>query len=259
MQKNEKAISVRTEVQELISKLPKTKEVFRIITEDKEIKEMIDQANRVAILRWGFNDHGIVHALTTTRNAVKMALLLRDAKIPLNAESETGVNFDEALSALVMASMIHDIGNMASREMHEWTGAILAVDYLRKIIADAKLNPRLIGYALEAIICHMGNQAPTSYEAKLLTIADALDMEEGRARLPYKLKGPDIHKFSAMAIKHVLIEKGNKKPIKLTVKMTESAGVFQIESVLMKKASASKFAEIGELSAEINGKTIDYF
>lgn len=254
-----KADRLEKEVLGLISALPKSKKVFEHITGDTETMDLVDQANKVAILRWGFNDHGVVHALITTRNTVQMALALRDAGVELSAQGELGVEFDEALAATLAAALVHDLGNMAVRHDHEWASAILAVDTLRKALRDCGVGHRLLGYSLECILCHMGNNRPTSTEAKLVSMADALDMEKGRARLPYKLSGPDIHKFSAMAVTSVEIGRGKKKPLSITIKMKGREGTFQVESVLMKKADAADFQELAELTAVVDGTKIEYF
>ncbi len=246
------------EVRSLLEGNSRAVEIFERIMSDEELLSLIDHANTVAILRWGYNDHGVVHALITTRNAVKMAKILHDRGMKLNCESEIEASFDDGLAAIVMSAMMHDVGNMVTRTDHEMLSAITVRDRVEKILRDMKMDIRLMSYVLEGIVCHMGRLKATSLEAKLISIADGLDMEEGRARIPYKLSGPDIHKFSALAIKRVEISHGAKKPIKITVEMSESAGTFQVEEVLMKKFRAAEFGKMAELYAKVNGEVIRY-
>lgn len=48
----------------------------------------------------------------------------------------------------------------------------------------------------------------------------------------------NIHCVSAMSIGEVEIGKGREKPIGITINMTNSAGVFQVEEILYKKLTA---------------------
>lgn len=104
----------------------------------------------------------------------------------------------------------------------------------------------------------MCNYKPTSLEARIIPVSDALDMEEGRARLPYKLKGPDIHKFSALAIEKVEITKGSVKPVRVVVRMKNPSGTFQIEEVMMPKVRGSNAHEFLELYAKIGEEELKY-
>ena len=67
--------------------------------------------------------------------------------------------------------------------------------------------------------------------------AYALDMEKGRARIPFNMGEVNIHSVSALAIDSVNIEKGKKKgkPVVIRIKMLNSAGIFQIDELLKRK------------------------
>jgi len=60
----------------------------------------------------------------------------------------------------------------------------------------------------------------------------------------------NIHCVSAMSIGEVEIAKGREKPIGITINMTNSAGVFQVEEILYKKLTASVAGEFIEVSAQ---------
>ena len=82
--------------------------------------------------------------------------------------------------------------------------------------------------ALESILGHMTEYPVTTLEAGIVLIADGCDMEKGRSRIPLLLRQEsrmgDIHKYSSSAIETVSIEKGEEKPLKITVEMTASVG-----------------------------------
>ena len=85
-------------------------------------------------------------------------------------------------------------------------------------------------------------------------------MEKGRARIPMMLntesKVGDIHKYSASAIENVSIDKGERKPIRITVEMTASVGFYQIEEVLFLKINGSPVKEFIELYAYVQGRDV---
>ncbi len=95
-------------------------------------------------------------------------------------------------------------------------------------------------------------------EAGLVLIADGCDMEKGRARIPMILhtasKVGDIHKYSASSIEKVRIEKGEKRPIKITVEMKASVGFFQVEEILIRKIESSPMKRYVELYAGVIGR-----
>ena len=72
-------------------------------------------------------------------------------------------------------------------------------------------------------------------------------MTKGRGRTPYEMGNVNIHCVSAMSIGEVEIAKGKEKPIGIRIKMTNYAGVFQVEEILYKKlvtGVAGKYIEI---------------
>jgi len=85
-------------------------------------------------------------------------------------------------------------------------------------------------------------------------------MEKGRARIPMIIKESamgkmgDIHKYSSTSIHKVTIEKGQKRPIKITVEMDSPVGFFQVEEVLLKKINSSPVKPYIELFAGVTGE-----
>jgi len=102
-----------------------------------------------------------------------------------------------------------------------------------------------------------------SLEAGLILIADGCDMEKGRSRIPMAIdsapKYGDIHKYSSAAIDKVVLEKGEKHPIRILVQMTSDVGYFQIEEVLLPKINMSPAKKYVELVVKIlDGKEKQY-
>lgn len=237
--------------------------VLDFLLSDVEVTALLEQANIVSITRMGFNDHGRVHAKVVALNTLRIYLLLQSKDIPSNIIREENGDIDDTIAALLAGSYLHDIGNSVSRESHDLIGFILARDILNRVLPRIYTNPERIAhltpYILEEILCHLGAYKATSLEAKIVATADGTDMAEGRARIPYRIAKPDIHKFSALAIQRVDISKGEKKPVRITVQMNDTAGIFQIEKQLLQKISDVGFDEYVEILAKMaDGREVPY-
>jgi len=90
-----------------------------------------------------------------------------------------------------------------------------------------------------------------------------LDMEEGRARIPFQAGKVDIHAVSAMSIEKVEIAEGTEKPVVIRIRMSNSAGIFQIDELLKARIVGSGLEKYIHVVAEIVGekerKIIDKF
>lgn len=242
---------------------PKGQSTLDLLLQDTEVTGLLEQANIVSITRMGFNDHGRVHAKIVSLNALRIYLLLQGQGISSNIIREEIGDQDDTIIALLAGSYLHDIGNSISRESHDLLGVILARDVLKRILpktySESEKVSHLTPVILEEILCHLGAYKATSLEAKIVATADGTDMAEGRARIPYRIAKPDIHKFSALAIQRVEISKGERKPVRITVQMNDTAGIFQIEQQLMHKITDVGFDEYVEILAKIaDGREVPY-
>ena len=107
---------------------------------------------------------------------------------------------------------------------------------------------------LHSIVAHERPSLPLTVEAGIVGIADALDMEAGRARIPFESGKIDIHAVSALSIEKVEIVEGGKKPITINIKMSNSAGVFQIDELLKPRIEISGLQQYFHVVAEITGE-----
>jgi len=227
---------------------------------DAEVKHLQDYANTVSIKRLGFNDHGPVHMRTVVLNALIMLELLRDAGVQLSLEKEEVGTLADSTAAILIACMLHDIGMSIGRELHERNAVALARPIIDRLLHDVygnQLQRQIIirSLAFECMLGHMATQRIHSLEAGIVLIADGCDMERGRARIPMLLttesRVGDIHKYSSAAIRQVTIAKGTKRPIRITIAMTDTVGFFQIEEVLFKKIERSTIKPYIELYAGV--------
>ena len=252
----------RTLDQEIVSRLNGSERLLRVydyLRSNRRIKGLLDMSNIVLVHRLKFNDHGVTHALITTRNSLKILDILG----PEIVVTEDWRNFEDSKLIVMVASYLHDIGNSIHREEHEFLSVMLAKPFVEEITSmvyeDEEKAVKVASMIYEAIMCHMGRFEPTSIEAGVVATADGCDMEQERARLPFRLGGHDIHKYSALAVQKVEITRGAEKPLRIEVYMKDPSGTFQIEEILMKKLRGTKFERFVEIYAIIGGKEVIRF
>ncbi|MBN2017589.1 MAG: phosphohydrolase [Candidatus Cloacimonetes bacterium] len=241
----------------------KAKEIAEHIFEDEEVQALQDYANTVSIKRLGYNDHGPVHMRKAALNALKMFDLLHKAGIKFNLENENLGTVEDSQVSVLMASLLHDVGMSSTRDHHEIIGIIIAEPIIQRILdviygKDIHRKCILKSMVIEGIFGHMATEKIYSLEAGLVLIGDGCDMEKGRSRITTLLSQQprvgDIHKYSASSIQKVNILKGEKKPIKILIEMSQSAGFFQIEEVLFPKIVSSPVKPYIELYGQVKNK-----
>ena len=248
----------------LISKLSgKAQMAAEIIFSHVELQAQQDYANIVSIKRLGFNDHGPVHMRTAALNSILMFNLLNDRDIKLNLEAEGIATNADSLVAVVISSLLHDLGMAVTRDSHELVGMMVAMKFIDEILDKLYDNDEIYvkvavrSIVLEGIFGHMATRKIHSLEAGLVLVGDGCDMEEGRARITTLLrndpKAGDIHRYSASSIKKVIIGAGEEKPIKIEIEMDQSVGIFQVEEVLYTKILSSPIKPYIELYAQVQG------
>jgi len=237
-----------------------------ILFADSELQATQEYANIVSIKRLGYNDHGPVHMRKATLNTIKMFKLLNEAGIKMNLEKEEVGTADDSLTAVIMASLLHDLGMTITRDSHELLSIQLATPFIDRILGELHSENELMiktairSIAIEGIFGHMATRKIHSLEAGLVLIGDGSDMEKGRARIPSMLSSKtrvgDIHRTSASAIQKVKIAKGQEKPICITVEMNASVGFFQIEEVFFPKINISPVKPYIELYAGVTDREL---
>ena len=130
-------------------------------------------------------------------------------------------------------------------------------------IYSAEERTVILSEVLHCIVSHEEPIKPLTVEAGIVRVADALDMEEGRARIPFKAGKVGIHSVSALSIKKVTIQEGDEKPVTIRITMSNSAGVFQIDELLKPRIENSGLRDyihvVAEITGELERKIIDKF
>jgi metal-dependent HD superfamily phosphatase/phosphodiesterase len=106
---------------------------------------------------------------------------------------------------------------------------------------------------LQAIISHRAGGEPFSLEAGVVRVADALDMAQGRSRIPFEKGRVSMHSLSAAAVDDVIIGDGDDgKPIKIDILMNNSSGLYQVDGLLKAKLKGSGLEPYVEVVAHID-------
>ncbi len=237
---------------------PRLQEIIERVNADEELYALWQAANMNAVKRRGMSDHGPVHVQIVANIALKLLRLLVDQGVLPNSVADHNLPIEDAEVIVALAGLLHDIGMSIHRSDHEVYSLIVAGPKIKELLTDIYPVPTrtiLTSEILHAIISHRADRQPLTLEAGTIRVADALDMEEGRSRIPFQAGQINIHSVSAAAIEKISIEKGEAKPIRIVVGMSNSAGIFQLDELLKKKMAGSGLEPYVEIDASIQGES----
>jgi metal-dependent HD superfamily phosphatase/phosphodiesterase len=234
----------------------KLQQVVERINADEELWQLWACANVNAMDRSGITDHGDVHIRVVANAALKMLRLLTEAGVQTSIEANYGMTKEDAEVVVVLAACMHDLGISIHRDDHEQYSLFLArakLPYFLDGIYDIRGRTIMMSEILHAMIAHQWDQRCLTLEAGVLKVADALDMTEGRSRIPFEAGSVSIHSVSAAAIDSVELKRGEERPIRVEITMSNSAGVFQVDELLKRKLKNSSIAPYVEVTARVAG------
>jgi metal-dependent HD superfamily phosphatase/phosphodiesterase len=223
------------------------------INENEEIRTLWRVLNVNAIDRLGMSDHGQVHFQIVANIGIKLLRMLHNHKVQMSIEKDFELSFKHAELVVLLGCLLHDLGMSIDRPNHEMYSLFMAKDIMKEILDFMPVGERtiVIAEALHSIISHRSGGKPITLEAGIVRVADALDMSQGRSRIPYESGKVNIHSLSAYAIDGIEIQDGKTKPIRIEVSMNNSAGMFQIDELLKSKLKGSGIEEYFEVHAFI--------
>ncbi|HMN61111.1 MAG TPA: HD domain-containing protein [Anaerolinea sp.] len=229
-------------------------QALAVINEDVEIKTLWRVTNVNAIDRLGMTDHGPVHFQIVANIAIRLARILIKHKVEMSIVKNYDLTNEHAELVVLLTSLFHDLGMSIAREGHEEFSLFLANQLLHRILDFLDVETRTIvtSEVLHAIISHRSKGRPYTVEAGVVRVADALDMSEGRSRIPYQAGKIDIHSVSATAIDRVEIAEGAAKPIQINIWMNNIAGIFQVDDLLKSKLAGSGIEQYIVVSAYLS-------
>ena len=229
-------------IRDLVFCRPKTEKIWDILSMDTEMNAHWNSANFITVKKLGMNDHGRVHAMVATASALKIFDLLVKAGIIPDVVAEGIGDLDDAGLVVLTAALCHDIGNQIHRENHISHSLMLTIPLLDRILPQIYDEPdkltRIRSFILAAIYSHHGDPRPLTIESGVVCIGDATDMTNGRARSASDQGKVTIHTISALSIDQVSIDQGDNVPVEITIRMSNSAGLFQVQEILGPKIAA---------------------
>ena len=212
---------------------------------------------QVFATRLGMSDHSWVHVQIVLNIALRLLRLLMKRGVEPAMVTDHLMRGRDAEVVVAAGCLLHDTGMSIHRTDHEAYSLFLAAEKLPQLLADAYEEPDrtvIVAESLHAIIGHRRRGDPMTMEAGVVRVADALDLAQGRSRVPFEGRRPNIHSLSAAAIDAVTIAAGDEKAVSIEIAMNNSAGIFQVDELLATKLRGSGLEEHVEVVARIEAE-----
>ena len=233
----------------------KLRAIVQRVNGDTQLKAWWHVANVNAVARLEINDHSWVHIQIVTNIALKLLRQLTKHGVEPSLVRDYGFANDDSEVAVTLGALTHCIGMAVHRDGHEDFSLFLAEPKLRELLDGLYDEPDktvMASEVLQMITSHREYGKPLTLEAGIVRVADALDMEQGRSRIPFERGRVSIHSLSAAAIEDVMIEDGDERPVKIEIVMNNSSGIFQVDEVLKAKLTGSGLEPYVEVVAHID-------
>jgi len=247
---------------------PLLQQVLDRVNADEELYALWVAQNVNAVDRLGMSDHGPVHMNIVANISLRLARLLHERSpsgeggivfsLVKNYGGTYGFSFNDSEVVVVLAALLHDVGMSIHRMDHEQYSLLVAQPVIQRLLDG--LYP--VGAAtilrseiLHAIISHRADGRPMTTEAGIVRVGDALDMSQGRSRIPFQAGNVNIHSVSAAAIDKVELSHGEERPIRIRIVMNNSAGIFQVDELMKDKLRGSGIEHYVEVEASVTGET----
>jgi metal-dependent HD superfamily phosphatase/phosphodiesterase len=231
------------------------RELVERVNTDPQLKAWWHVANVNAVKRLEINDHSWVHIQIVANIALKLLRQLAKHGVPANAVSDYGMSSDDAEVIVVLGAFLHCIGMAVHRDGHEDWSMFLAEPKMRELLDGLYEEPELTvitSEVLQTITSHREYGKPLTLEAGIVRVADALDMAEGRSRIPFQHGRVSVHSLSAAAIESIEIKDGERAPVLIEIHMNNSSGIYQVDELLKGKLRGSGLEPHVEVVARID-------
>jgi uncharacterized protein len=233
----------------------KLRKLLERVNEDTQLKAWWHVSNVNAVARLQINDHSWVHIQIVANIALKLLRQLTKHHIQPSVVRDYAYDDDDAEVVVLLAALTHCVGMSVHREGHEDFSLFLSEPKLRELLEGLYEEPDLtviVSEVLQAITSHRDYGKPLTLEAGIVRVADALDMEQGRSRIPFERGSISIHSLSAAAIEDVAIKDGEQRPVLIEITMNNSSGIYQVDSLLKAKLQGSGLEPYVEVVAHID-------
>jgi metal-dependent HD superfamily phosphatase/phosphodiesterase len=235
----------------------KLEQFLKAVNDDEQVRTWWYMA-QVHAERLGMSDHSWVHTQIVLNIGLRLLRLLVRAGVEPAVVADHGMSTRDAEVVVAGGALLHDVGMSIHRADHEAYSLFLAGGALERLLAGPYREPKrtiVASEILHAIIGHRRRGEPYTLEAGVVRVADALDMAQGRTRIPLEAGQEGIHSISAAAIDEVRIEAGEERPVRIEIELNNSAGIYQVDDLLATKIRGTPLEGRVEVAAEIEGKT----
>jgi metal-dependent HD superfamily phosphatase/phosphodiesterase len=235
----------------------KLRTVLERVNADEGLKAWWHVANVNAVKRLGINDHSWVHIQIVANIALRFLRILHKRGVEPAMVADYDMKQEDAEVVVLLGALLHCVGMAVHRDHHEDSSLFLGEPKARELLEGLYKEPELtvvVSEVLEAITSHRESGHPLTLEAGIVRVADALDIEEGRSRIPFERGVVSIHSISAAAIDEVIIREGDERPVSVEIKMNNSAGIYQVDELLKSKLHGSGLEPYVEVVARIENE-----
>ena len=232
----------------------KLRKILERVNADEGLKAWWHVANVNAVKRLGINDHSWVHIQIVANIALRLLRILVKRGVEPAMVEDYDLKNEDAEVVVVLGALLHCVGMAIHRDRHEDWSMFMAEPKARELLAGIYEEPELsviVVEVLQAITSHRESGHPLTLEAGIVRVADALDIEEGRSRIPFERGRVSIHSISAAAIDEVVLSEGKDRAVSVEIKMNNSAGIYQVDELLRSKLHASGLEPYVEVVARI--------
>jgi metal-dependent HD superfamily phosphatase/phosphodiesterase len=208
--------------------------------------------------RLGMSDHSWVHTQIVLNIALRLLRLVVKAGVEPAMVADHGMSARDAEVVVAGGALLHDVGMSIHRTDHEAYSLFLASESLERLLESSYRQPErtiVASEVLHAIIGHRRRGEPYTLEAGVVRVADALDMAQGRTRLPIEAGQEGIHSISAAAVDEVRIAAGDERAVRIEIDLNNSAGIFQVDDLLATKIRSTPLEGKVEVVAKIEGES----
>jgi uncharacterized protein len=233
----------------------KLRELLDRVNDDQQVKAWWHASNVNAVKRLEINDHSWVHIQIVANIALKLLRQLSKHGVQAGVVRDYGMTPDDGEVVVALGALLHCVGMAVHRDGHEDWSMFLAEPKMRELLDGMYEEPDktvIVSEALQTITSHREYGRPLTLEAGIVRVADALDMAQGRSRIPFEHGRVTIHSLSAAAIDEVVIKEGSERPIRIEILMNNSSGIYQVDGLLKAKLRGSGLEPYVEVIAHID-------
>jgi metal-dependent HD superfamily phosphatase/phosphodiesterase len=243
---------------------PRLQALAERINADDELRQLWRSANLNAVDRLGLGDCGEVHVRIVANAALKLLRLLREAGHQPAVVTHHGLTPDEAEIIVVLAAALHDLGLAVHSDpaVAARVGPVFADRKVRELLDGlypARERAVLLAEALHAVVAQEANVECLTLEARVLKLADALDLSKGRARQTSEVSQRPGAVNTLPVVDEVTIQRAKAPPVRVVLRLARADGLPALEAMLQAKLERVPLGGLVEMLARFEDERAGTF